>query len=436
MYRRKGFYQRRGYKLAVTRYRASGVFTRTYKFYCNPFLIFGDNFQPVEYTWTAGNPPNYIGNYLPVSFSRISYETLVNLSRNNYNSQAKQFTGPCNMYGVYNLPLEMSRVLGYREYTVINLSQVGMFWLMWNNNFINQRELIKEDLKKYSYYRALSVTVKFAPRYASIPGKISGFAPTTINLPSYQIPSDGLKIIPDVKALGAWSGGSTVAAGGSWAQTNVQEFANENAITANASSAASFGPPTPVSAWDDDAYTLIGYLIPGSPSETTGNATTTYPGWSACTFGRVIDYPGLQWLSSFRKAGYPRSYISRNKPTSFKFLLPQGPITPQLNLPPNDSPSAHQLYGYYSTSGGSQNSPFTAHKECIKPGLMNAEMLELLPWIDPQRTTSRQINFPKYWNPANCNLFIPGVTPDHLLNRYKVSFSYKFQYYSRVYDDN
>lgn len=435
MYRRKGFYQRRGYKLAVTRYRASGVFTRTYKFYCNPFLLYNDNFEEVEYTWTTGTPPNYIGNYLPVSFSSISYNTLASLAVNSSNSQAKQFTGPCNMYGVFNLPLDMSRVLGYREYTVINLSQIGLFWLMWNNNFINQRELIREDLRKYSYYRALSVTVKFAPRYASIPGKVSGFVPTTINLPNYVLPAN-IKLSRSASQQGTWTGGSTIAAGGAWTTINNPPLSTTADTDLVPEGQAVFGSPTPVSAWDRDAYTLIGYLIPGSPSEGTGYVQSNFPGWSSTTFGRVIDYPSLQWLSSFRKAGYPRSYISRNKPTSFKFMLPQGSVTAQMNLPPTSSTTAQNLYGYYSTMGDNAESPFMGHKECVKPGLMNAEMLELSPYIDAAATTTRVMNFPKYWNPANCNLFIPGVTPSHLLDRYKVSFSYKVQYYARVFDDN
>lgn len=435
MYRRKGFYQRRGYKLAVTRYKASGVFTRTYKFYCNPFLIYNDNMKPVEFVWEQGAPPNYVGNYLPASYSMVSYNQLAALEDNETNSQAKQFTGPCNMYGVYNIPLAEARVLGYQEYTVINLSQLGMFWLFWNNDFINQRDLLVEDLKKYSYYRALSVTVKFAPRYASYPGKVSSFAPTTINLPSYQIPPDGLKIDFDQKAFGTWAGGSTVASGGSWTQTNHQEFANERSITADASSQAMFGPSVPVTAWDKDAYTLIGYLIPGAPSESSGTDQVNFPGWSNSTLGRTIDTPDAQWFSSFRKAGYPRSYISRNKPTSFKFILPQTSVTAQLNVPTQvDNP--HQMYGFYSTSGNNKNTPFTGHKECVKPGLMPAECLELQPRIYSTSNEKRVIKYPKYWNPANCNLFIPGVTPEHLLNRYKVSFSYKVQYYARVYDDN
>lgn len=438
MYRRKGFYQKRGYKLAVSRYKASGIFTRTYKFYCNPYLLYNENFQAVEYTeWTSANPPHYVGNYLPVSYSSISYDVLRDIWLSNFNSQAKQFTGPCNMYGVYNLPLDVSRVLGYREYTVINLSQLGLFWLFWNNNFINQRELLVEDLKKYSYYRALSVTVKFAPRYSSIPGKISSFAPTTMTLPAYQLAPQGLKMSRDAAQTGTWTGGSTVAAGGAWSTVNNPQISNNGATSLSAIGQAAFGPPVPVSTWDKDAYTLIGYLIPGSPSETSITDPINFPGWSSSVFGRTIDYPNLQWFSSFRKSGYPRSYITRNKPTSFKFLLPQTALCAQMNLPNATALNTPQnLYGYYTTSGDNKNSPFVGHKECLKPGLMPAEGLEIFARIYTDNELTRQLDYPKYWNTANCNLFIPGTLPEQLLNRYKISFSYKFQYYARVYDDN
>ena len=126
MYRRKNFYQRRGYKLAISRFRANGSLTRTYKFYCNPYLLYNDSFSPVEFAWGSEAAPQIItGTYAPISYSTISFSNLVRLKNYATETQAKQFTGPCNMYGVYDLPVEYARVLGYREYTVINLSQVG-----------------------------------------------------------------------------------------------------------------------------------------------------------------------------------------------------------------------------------------------------------------------------------------------------------------------
>lgn len=364
------------------------------------------------------------------------------------------------MYGVIDLPLDMRRALGYGQYTVINLSQVGVFWLLWTFEYMNQLDLIEEDCEKYGYYRALSVSVKFVPRFASVPGKISSMVPTgfSYTLPSYNTDvrtSENVSMVPAAKihnVQGLWTGASAGATTGGWAvNSNPQavpppvgeitlppyKFSVNELVSspANSSVTVTTSGVSQASVWDDDALTLIGYLIPSGPDLDDGKTQANFPGWSSSTFGRVINLPDIQWCTAFRKAGYPRSYISRNKPTTFKFVLPQGAVGAQLNTP-DSLVEVQNLYGYWKATGDNARTPFTGHKECVKPGLMTAELQELAPLLTVGATTTRTMKFWKYWNPANCNLFVPGITPQELLNRYKISFSYKVQYYARVFDMN
>lgn len=440
--RRRRFFQRRGYKVATSRWKVGGSLVRSYKFYVTKELL----------NRSDGTLGNVVQNneWLPSILSIIDAGTLP--------QNVDGWTGAGNMISVYGLDGIAQRALGYDNYTIINMSFPGLFWLQYLGFFNNQEELIHNDLLKYSYYKPRSISVKFIPRTRPPPSKNTFFVPNTVSQSQadrgvylstagdFKLRASG--IISGTPTNTAWTAASGVASTG----VNPLQFSNPDHIHLQPYGANYYhlsGYSTH-EIWDHDADSLIGYIIPAASQASVVNNSPLPAWWENGVLAHLKGNMPNQFLSSFRKAPYSRSYISNTKPTTFIARFPDSENCAQFKHDPagvtvydtTNPPTVAHNNSMYDVQGAGP-SPFSQtipRSNGFIPAQLGSYFFQRTwPAEEDQnpidaRYNAQKISYPLYMPYENFNLFIPGIDLTSLLNRFRIQFSYKLWYSGKSFD--
>lgn len=356
------------------------------------------------------------------------------------NNTVHTWTGPGCMYSVTDIPVSIQRALGYSTYTIINLGWFDIFYLQACGYYPNQKRLIEYDLRNFSYYKPISVTCKLIPKYPRAASKISGYFPSAADLQIYQPPA----ITTGVQE----PAGATVT--------------NPNLAVTPQLSKLQITSTSYDSIWDDDSRNLVAYLIPlngqGIPRNLDLDPRVIV---ANSIFSSVERVPTNDFISSFRKAGYSRTTVSRSRPTRFVYKFTRNNISERLHIP-DDSFYSRPASGSIPaiprgmipnrfwetirwgnvTNGYSMFSRDDQILESLKKNWIPAD-IRTIPIYRSGTVLGNQINdLGDYVESSmmdlmpidSCSVFIPGIDTNALMTMFNVQFSFTCSYLGRTYD--
>lgn len=97
------------------------------------------------------------------------------------------WTGAANFLTITDLPEIQSKIFGFDKYTLIRLDWLGMFRLFALGEYANQSRCLIDDCADYAFYKPISVTVEFIPKYRRPPGKTTHVVPSLLTLPKIDL---------------------------------------------------------------------------------------------------------------------------------------------------------------------------------------------------------------------------------------------------------
>ena len=365
-------------------------------------------------------------------------------------------SGSGNIYTLYNLPLDVSRSLGYNQCTVIKLDWMGLLRCEALGYFNAQSDNLRQDCDKYGMYRPKSVTVKIIPKFPRPPSKYGTFVSDGGTIVTSSTKDGEYTQHAGVSTVsGAWTGGSAVASGGGFEGDAVEIYGFKKVVNS-----------TPVlhSGYDDDALNLYGYIVPQSGDGDNTSSTTSRnlenAVWSSY-FAGIGRVPAAEFWSNFRRLGFARSYISHSRPTKFKYKFDKGILrygtvylgpTSQTYteggstqyLPDNKSYLTNPSIFYYcGRTNPNADIPFINVHSCVKPGWISADWQSvvfprtnnnLLPNpLDPGRHPVDLLYHERC--PVDCcSVIIPGINVENFMNQFNLQFTYSCVYTNKIFD--
>lgn len=323
-------------------------------------------------------------------------------------------TGTFGCYSIRNLPVLSTKTLGTDRFTVLKVNTYNMYIFQACGFFDAQAQLLVDDFKKYAYYRCVSITYKFVPKYPAPPSKIANY----VNVPQYMGTS------PGTEGFRWLTTGVTVPAQGDLSVVDQTSKLQSSFVSTNQI----------LSAWDVDAQNLIAYVIPQTYQNGVDSPTSL--------FSSINAFPGYEWFSNFRKAGFKRVFLKQTRPTSIKVRLPPATDVRVLDLPAFGSGTFGGL-PYIPANNGKNIFNFPILNQVNKvfenspPGYVRAAYDQLW-WYTTTDTTvnyeRHKIAFPHFHQVFDSLIFIPGITLPDLLERFDIIVSFKIRLMNRTLD--
>lgn len=399
-----------------------GSLKRTYYFTISDIMVTKAN-------GTLGNGTRY-PDWDPLRYNLIPWSDAISDAYRYF------FTGTANMYTIYDIPENVSKQFGFREYTVIRLDWPGMVRLFSLGHFANQQRCINEDCGKYSYYRPVSITVEFIPKYQRPLSKVTGFMPTSVTLPDI-----GLRQGTASSNVPGWHGVIESDTALTIGPTNFLRANSDASITNE-----------PVNIMDVDAMSRVGYIVPAigdtaadltAAHSSTDNASFWTQQYNSM-FSTMNLVPTVDFLSSFKRAPYKRARIVPGKRVSFTYKL--GLISDSGTFYPG-SFNTHNDVRYindcaYLYIAHSSNMPFDHIYDNVPDHWMRADVQVLgIPRVYKDNADAWDATrspflacYHEYQPLQFANIFIPDMNLTTLWRFFNIRFKYKCIYRAKTFD--